>query len=122
VASLGADSPAVLQFNVPKIIPQNLGALKLRILGMANEALSHVAKITVKDANVAAGNSLGTSTLNSESQVTVTFATADILTETKLALTSIPNGNDILTVLVTFNTSGWTVAQPSTWQFSLIWE
>jgi hypothetical protein len=119
VASLGADSNAVLQFNMPETIPS--GTLKLRCLAMAN-ATSGVAKVTVKDKNVAAGSSLGTSTLNSETQLSQTWATADILVENKITLTSSPSANDVLTVLVVFNTSGWTLAAASTWQFSIVWE
>jgi hypothetical protein len=118
-ASLGADSAAVLQFNMPEVIPS--GTLKLRCLAMAN-ATSGVAKLTVSDKNVAAGNSLGTSTLNSETQLSQTWATADILVENKITLTSTPSANDILTVLATFNTASWTLAAVSTWQFSLVWE
>ena len=119
IASLGADAPAVLQFNMPETIPT--GTLKLRLLAMAN-ATSGIAKVTVKDKNVAAGASLGTSTLNSETQVSQTWATADILVENKVTLTSTPAANDILTVLVTFNTTGWTLAAASTWQASIVWE
>lgn len=119
VASLGADAPAVMQFNMPEAIPS--GTLKLRCLAMAN-ATSGVAKLTVKDKNVAAGSSLGTSTLNTETQLSQTWATADILVENKITLTSAPNANDILTVLATFNTASWTLAAASTWQFSIVWE
>lgn len=119
VASLAADAPAVLQFNMPESIPT--GVFKLRCLAMAN-ATSGVAKLTVKDKNVAAGNSLGTSTLNTETQLSQTWATADILVENKITLTTVPNANDIVTVLATFNTASWTLAAASTWQFSLVWE
>jgi hypothetical protein len=118
-ASLGADAPAVLQFNMPPTIPT--GTLKLRCLAVAN-ATSGAAKLTIKDKNVAAGSSLGTSTLNTETQVSQTWTTADILVENKVALTSTPSGNDILTVLATFNTSSWTLAAISVWQLSIIWE
>lgn len=119
VASLGANAPAVLQFNMPESIPT--GTLKLRCLAMAN-ATSGVAKLTVSDKNVAAGASLGTSTLNAETQVSQTWATADILVENKVTLTTTPTANDILTVLVTFNNTSWTLAAASTWQFSIVWE
>lgn len=119
VASLAADAPAVLQFNMPESIPT--GTLKLRCLAMAN-ATTNTAKVTVSDKNVAAGNSLGTSTLNAETQLSQTWTTADILVENKITLTSAPSANDILTVLVTFNTAGWTLAAVSTWQFSIVWE
>lgn len=119
VGSLAADAPAVLQFNMPEVIPT--GVLKLRCLAMAN-AVSGIAKLTIKDKNVAAGASLGTSTLNTETQLSQTWATADILVENKITLTSAPSANDILTVLATFNTTGWTLAIASTWQFTLVWE
>ena len=119
VASLTADAPAVMQFNMPEVMP--VGTLKLRILAMAN-ATSGVAKLTVSDKNVAAGASLGTSTLTAETQLSQTWATADILVENKITLTSAPNANDILTVLANFNTASWTLAAVSTWQFSIVWE
>jgi hypothetical protein len=122
VASLSVDAPAVLQFNMPEVIPS--GTLKLRVLAWTtNTTNALVSKLTVKDANVAAGNSLGTSTLNTESQLTVTWtATADIMTENKITLTSTPAANDVLTVLATFNSTGWTLATASVWQFSIVWE
>ena len=119
VGSLGSDAPAVLQFNMPEVIPS--GSLKLRGLAMAN-ATSGNALFTVKDKNVAAGASLGTSTLNNEGSSTVTWTTADILVEKKITLTSSPVANDILTVLVTFTTASWTLTASSVWQFSLVWE
>ncbi len=119
VGSLGSDANAVLQFNMPEVIPS--GTLKLRLLAMAN-ATSGVAKLTVKDKNVAAGASLGTSTLNSETQTSQTWATADILVENKVTLTSTPTANDILTVVLNFNTSGWTLTAQSTWQATIVWE
>jgi hypothetical protein len=123
VASLTADAPAVLQFNMPEVIPS--GTLKLRILAMAN-ATSGVAKLDIADAHPAAGNSLGTSTLTTEPgspTLSQTWTTADILVENKINLTSgTPNPNDILTVLATFRTASWTLAQVSVWQFSVVWE
>ncbi len=119
VASLAANAPAVLQFNMPETMPT--GTMKLRLLAMAN-ATSGVAKVTVSDKNVAAGASLGTSTLNSETQLSQTWATADILVQNKVTLTSTPSANDILTVVITFNNTGWTLAVASVWQVSLVWE
>lgn len=122
IASLNgaaADAPAVLQFNMPETIPS--GTLKLRCLAMANATAGN-ALLTVTDKNVAAGSSLGTSTLNSETQLTQTWATADILVENKITLTSTPSANDVLTVVATFNKTSWTLAAASTWQFSIVWE
>lgn len=119
VASLAADAPAVLQFNLPESIPT--GTAKLRCLAMAN-ATSGVAKLTIKDGQTAAGSNIGAATLSTETQVSQTWATADILVENKVTLTTAPTANDILTILATFNTSGWTLAAVSVWQFSLVWE
>lgn len=118
MASLDADEFAVLQFNMPPIIPS--GTLKLRCLAMAN-ATSGVAKLTISDKNCAAASSLGTTTLSAETQVSQTWATADILVENLVTLTASPTANDILTIKALFQTSGWTLAQVSTWQFSLVW-
>ena len=119
VASLGADAPAVLQFNMPESIPT--GTCKLRMLAMAN-ATSGVAKLTISDGQTAAGSSIGATTLSSETQTSQTWATADILVEIKLAITTSPTANYILTVLATFNHTSWTLAAASTWQFSIVWE
>lgn len=119
VASLGSDAPAVLQFAMPEVIPS--GTLKLRVRAFAN-ATSGVAKLTVKDKNCAAGASLGTTTLNSETQLSQTWATADIIVENKITLSSTPSANDILTVLATFNTTSWTLAAVSVWTFEIVWE
>ena len=120
VASLASDAAAVLQFNMP---PTSLpsGTLKLRILAMAN-ATSGVAKLTIKDGHTAAGSSIGATTLSTETQVSQTWATADILVENKVTLTTTPAASDVVTVLATFNTSSWTLAAVSVWQFSLVWE
>lgn len=120
VATLGADAPVTMQFNMPETIPS--GTLKLRILAMAN-ATSGVAKLTVKDASTSAGANIGATTLTSETQLSQTWATADILVENKITLTATaPTANQITTILATFNTTGWTLAAASVWQFSLVWE
>jgi hypothetical protein len=120
IASLAADAPAVLQFNMPEVIPT--GTLKLRILAMAN-ATSGVAKLTVKDASTSASSNIGATTLTTETQLSQTWATADILVENKITLTATaPTANQITTILATFNTASWTLAAASAWQFSLVWE
>jgi hypothetical protein len=120
-ASLDADATWELRFPMPPTIPS--GTLKLRLLALAN-ATSGVAKVTVKDKNVAAGASPSAAALTSETQVTVTWAAGnnDQYLETKVALTSSPAGNDVLVVALTFNTTGWTLAQVSCWLASIIWE
>lgn len=119
VGSLGSDAACVLQFNLPEAIPG--GTLKLRCLAMAN-ATSGVAKLTIKDGQTAAGSNIGAATLTTETQVSQTWTAADVLVENKVTLATSPNANSILTVLATFNTSGWTLSAASTWQFSLVWE
>ena len=118
-ASLPADAPAVLQFNLPESIPT--GTLKLRCLAWAN-ATSGVAKLTVSDGQTAVGSSIGATSLTAETQVSQTWSSADVIVENKVTLTTSPTANEILTVLATFNTSGWTLAAASNWAFSLVWE
>jgi hypothetical protein len=120
VASLGADAAAVLQFNMPEAIPN--GAIKLRCLAMSN-ATAGIAKLTIKDGSTSAGSNIGVTTLTTETQLSQTWATADILVENKISLTATaPVANQITTIVATFNTSGWTLAAQSVWQFSLVWE
>ena len=119
VASLGTDAAAVLQFNLPESIPT--GTLKCRCLAMAN-ATSGVAKLTLSDGQTAAASSIGATTLTGDTQVSQTWATADILVENKVTLATSPTANYILTVLATFNHTSWTLAAVSTWQFSIVWE
>jgi hypothetical protein len=120
VASLATDSPAILKFLMPAgSIPS--GTLKLCLDGCAN-ATTGTAKVTVKDINVAAGNSLGTASLTSETQLSQTWATADIIVRNKIVLTSTPNPLDWLIVVLDFNATGWTLAQNSVWVPSAIWE
>jgi len=121
VASLGSDATAELRFPIPPTVPS--GTMKLRCLALAN-ATSGAAKFTPKDINVAAAASPSAATLTSEAQQTITWAVgdADKYKEVKLALTPTPAGNDMLVMAVTFNTSGWTLAQVGTFIFTLIWE
>jgi hypothetical protein len=122
VASLTADAAAVLQFNLPEVIPA--GTCKLRVLAWAN-ATSGVAKLDIADGQTAAGSNIANTTLTTEAgspTISQTWATADIIVENKVTLTTAPVANDILTVLATFRTASWTLAQTSVWQFSLVWE
>lgn len=118
IASLTGDAPAILQYNMPEVIPA--GTFKLRCLAWAN-ATSGVAKLTVSDKNVAAGANIGAATLNAETQLSQTWATADIIVENLITLTTAPNANDIVVVKAVFNTASWTLAAASTWQFSCVW-
>jgi hypothetical protein len=119
IASLTSDAPVALQFNMPETIPS--GTLKLRCLAMAN-AVAGVAKLTVSDGATSAAANIGATTLTAETQLSQTWATADILVENKITLTTAPTSNQILTVLAKFNTTGWTLAAESVWQFTIVWE
>lgn len=122
VASLAADAPAVLQFNMPELIPA--GTLKLRCLAMAN-ATAGTAKLDIADGATSAGSNIGATTLTTEAgspTISQTWTTADVLVENKVTLTTAPTFNQILTVLATFRTASWTLAAASTWQFSLVYE
>jgi hypothetical protein len=78
--------------------------------------------LTIKDNQTAAGSNIGATTLSTETQLSQTWATADIIVENKITLATAPIANSILTVLATFNTASWTLAATSVWQFSLVWE
>lgn len=123
MASLTADATWELRFLLPPAAAIPSGTLKLRLLALANAATGD-AKVTVKDAVVAAGASPSAVSLTSETQTTVSWGAGDNdkYKEAKITLSATPVGNDILVVGLTFNTTGWTLAQVSTWIASLIWE
>jgi hypothetical protein len=124
VASLGADAPAVLQFNMPPTGAMPTGTLKLRVLAWAN-ATSGVAKLNIADGATSPASNIGATTLATEAgspTISQTWAAADIIIENKVTLTTAPAAGQVLTVLATFTTASWTLAQTSIWQFSLIWE
>jgi hypothetical protein len=122
IASLSAPANAVLQFNMPESIPT--GQLKLRTLFWANATTGN-ALLTPSDGVTSPGppNSLGTASMTSEPLITFTSTAADIMYENKSNLTAAPTSNQMLSVLVTFaSTGGWTLAQASVFQFSVVWE
>lgn len=119
VASLGTDSLAILRFPMPPTIPS--GQLKLRLLALA-DATSGVAKVTVADGTCPAGTNPGAVSVTTETQVSQTWATADIYVEQKVNLSATPAGNNMLIVGITFNTSGWTLAAISVWIPTIIWQ
>lgn len=121
MASLSADATWELRFPMPPSIPS--GTFKLRLLALAN-ATSGTAKLTVKDGRCPAGSSPSAASLTSETQTSVTWSTGnnDQYLETKVTLTVVPQANDMIVVGLTFQTSGWTLSQVSTWIASVIWE
>jgi hypothetical protein len=95
---------------------------------MAN-ATTGIAKLDIIDAVTSAGTAIGASTFTTEAgspTISQNWATApagiDILVENKVTLTAAPTAGQVLTVILNFKFSGWTLAQASVWQASLIWE
>ena len=128
IASLtsAAAAQAVLQFNLPEVIPT--GTLKLRTLAQAN-ASAGAATWAAHDGQTAPGAAIGASTFSTEATQTITWSgsagtTVDDLIENKQALTISPGtANNIATVVIVFAPSAnFTLAQQSVWQFSLVWE
>lgn len=122
IASLGADALAVLQFNMPEIIPS--GTLKLRLLAMAN-ATSGNAKLDIIDGVTSPNAAIGASNFTTEAgspTITQGWTTVDVLVENKVNLTVAPVANQVVTVILAFRTLNWTLAQASVWQASLVWE
>ena len=124
VASLTADALAVLQFNIPPTGAIPSGTLKLRLLAMAN-ASAGIAKLDIIDGVTSPNTAIGASNFTTEAgspTISQTWTTADVLVENKVTLTAAPTAGQIVTVILAFRTSGWTLAQASVWQASLIWE
>jgi hypothetical protein len=119
MASLSADATWELRFPMPPSIPT--GTFKLRLLALAN-ATTGVAKVTVKDGRCPAASSPSAATLTSETQASLTWTAVDVYVEAKVTLTTVPQANDMIVVALTFNTTGWTLAQVSTWIPTIIWE
>jgi hypothetical protein len=117
IGSLGSDSTAVLQFNLPETIPT--GTCKLRTLMWAPDA--HAGKLTISDGQTAVSSNIGATTLTAETQISIT-AVVDVINENKTTLTTAPTSNNILTIKAVFNTTGWAITGTSVWQFSLVWE
>ena len=122
VASLGSSAPGVLQFNLPEIIPS--GTMKLRGLAWS-QATTGNAVIVPSDGQTAPNSDIGGTTLTTDATMTWNWATlglGSIMLEQKVNLSTAPTTNDILTVLLNFESSSWTLAQTSVFQFSLVWE
>jgi hypothetical protein len=124
-ASIAADSTWRLRFQVPPAIPT--GTAKLLLRALAN-ATSGAAKVTPQLAKVAGGASPSGAALTAEAQQTVTWAAGnnDQYMDTKVTLTNTTiaagDENKALVADIVFNSTGWTLAQVSTWQISVIWE
>ena len=127
-ALAGADALAVLQFNIPPTGAIPTGTLKLRLLAQAN-ANAGIAKLDIIDGVTSPNTAIGASNFTTEAgspTLSVDWSVApagiDILVEKKVTLTAAPTAGQIVTVILAFRISGWTLAQASVWQGSLIWE
>ena len=118
IASLATTAPAVLQFNMPGAIPT--GQLKLRLLAFAN-ATSGAAFWQVQDGATSPAANIANATFTTEAAQSITWA-ANVMQELKQNLTTVPTANQILTVVITFGTTTFTLATTSIWQASVIWE
>jgi hypothetical protein len=119
LASLASDATAVIQYNLPEVLPS--GTLKLRVLALAN-ANSGTAVLVVSDGVTAVGSNIASATMTAESSYSTAWSAVDNLVETKITMSTTPVTNNIFTVHAGFKTSGWTLAQTSFWQLSLVWE
>lgn len=119
-ASLGSNVTLQMRFPMPSSIPSS-GTFKLVSYCLAN-ATTGIVKYTVQDANVASGSSPSAATLNSETQTSITWSAADVYVVTKTALTETPTADSNSVIAVTFDASGWTLAQPVTCRWVELWE
>jgi hypothetical protein len=123
VASLASSAPCTLQFNLPESIPS--GTIKLRGLAWA-QATTGNAVIVPSDGQTAPNADIGGTTLTADSTMTWNWATlgvGSVMLEQKVNLSVSPaTPNDILTVLLNFESSSWTLAQTGVFQFSVVWE
>jgi hypothetical protein len=118
IATLNVTAPAVLQFNMPEVIPT--GACKLRLLAFANAA-SGAAFWQVQDGATSPGNNIANATFSTETAQSITWG-SNVMQELKQNLTTAPSANQVLTVVITFGTTTFTLAQASVWQASIVWE
>jgi hypothetical protein len=122
-ASVAADSTWRLRFQIPPAIPTGTAKLLLRALANASTG---AAKVTPQLAKVAGGASPSGATLTAEAQQTVTWTAVDVYVDTKVTLTNTTiaagDENKALVCDLIFGATGWTLAQTSTWQASIIWE
>ena len=119
IASLGSTAPCTLKFNLPESIPT--GVMKLRALAWS-QATTGNGVIVPSDGQTAPNSDIGATTLTTDTTISITWATGSIINEQKVNLSTTPTANSILTVLLNYASSSWTLAQTSVWQFSIVWE
>ena len=127
MASLDGDAIWRLRFQMPGTLPS--GTCKLRLLALAVNGTggAQVAKVNPKWASVAVDEDPSSATLQAEGTTTVSWAASgadsDKYQEAEITLDGdTPVGGEIVAMDLTFETSGWTLSQISTWIASIIWE
>ena len=121
-ASLGADAILELNFQMPQVLPS--GTSKLRCL-MQADATAGDGVINPAWASLAVGEDYDTISLTGEGNDTTTWASGDDeeLLESIITLDADTIVVDEIVVMqITFVSASWTLAQISTWNFSIIWE
>lgn len=124
IASLDADARVELRFSMPPVIPAGVG--KLRCRALANAVVGD-AKFLVQWKSVAIGETADVSdvNLNSEGLSTLTWGAGDNDDYKQLEINldaDVLTLNEELVLEVIFESATWTLAQLSTWTFSVIWE
>lgn len=125
LASLDADGIWRLRFDMPEVLPLT-GSPKIRMRLLA-DAITGVSKINVKWKSVAEEADIPRpADLTAETVQTTTWATGDNIQNKALTValdgTTAPAAKEILCMDLTFETSGWTLAQILTVVPKIIWE
>ena len=121
-ASIAADSIWRMRVQLPPELPS--GTCKLVLRALAN-ATSGAAKVNAKWASVANGEDPSSAALQAEGTTTLTWAAgdADKYKQTSIVLDAdTPVAGEVLVIDLVFETTGWTLAQVSTWAVFVIWE
>jgi hypothetical protein len=90
------------------------------LLAFAN-ATSGAAFWQVQDGATSPLANIANATFTTEAAQSITWA-ANVMQEFKQNLTTAPTANQILTVVITFGTTTFTLAATSVWQASVVWE
>ncbi len=107
---------------MPDTIPS--GTLKLRAAMVTPDTTAgHVIKFTVSDAAAASGDDFSSTALTAQSQTTVTVPASPTspTINTDVTLSATPAADGFVLVVITFNDTGTTMTDISTWIFSLVW-
>ena len=122
MASLDGDATLEVVFDIPTSVPS--GTAKLKCKARAN-ATSGAAKLNPKWFSCAAEENPDTLTLNAEGTSTITWAAGDVDVVKELDITMDADTfvvDETVYVHIVFETSSWTLAQISLWNFYLFWE